>query len=66
MPKRMNVVELRDDLLDVYTDFRAGKIGSNEAKQASNVSGKILSSAKLQIEYNKMVQSKKRIEFLDA
>jgi hypothetical protein len=60
-----NVVELRNDLLSVYTDLRSGKLGTDEAKQAANVSGKILSTAKVQLEYNKMVQSKERIPFLE-
>ncbi len=35
-------------------------------KQAANVAGKILSSVKTQIEYNKMVQSKERIPFMEV
>ena len=62
----MNVKDLRDDLVKVYQDLRAGKLGTNEAKQAANVSGKILSTAKAQMEYNKMVQSKSRIKFLEV
>jgi hypothetical protein len=66
MKKVNNVVELREDLLTVYQDLRAGKLGTNEVKQAANVAGKILSSASLQLEYNKMVQSKEKIPFLEA
>jgi len=61
-----NIVELREDLLKVYTDLRAGDVGLNEAKQAANVAGKIMSTAKVQMEYNKMIQSKKRIAFLEV
>lgn len=61
----MKVTDLRNDLLKVYEGLRNGEVGLNEAKQASNVAGKILSSAKVQIEYNKLVQSKSKIEFLE-
>ncbi len=61
-----NVVELREDLMKVYTELRSGDLGTNEAKQAANVAGKIISTAKIQMEYNKMVQSKDRIPFLEV
>lgn len=62
----MNVVGLREDLIKVYENLRSGNLGTNEAKQAANVAGKILSTAKAQMEYNKMVQSKKKIKFLES
>ncbi len=61
-----NVVELRDDLLKVYTQMRSGKLGIDEAKQAANVAGKIMSTAKAQMEYKKMIQSKERIPFMEV
>ena len=62
----MNVKDLREDLVKVYQDLRAGKLGTTEAKQSANVAGKILSTAKAQMEYNKMVQSKERIKFMEC
>lgn len=62
----MNVLTLRNDLITVYEDLRSGKIGNDEAKQAANVAGKIMSTCKSQLEYNKMVQSKRKISFLDV
>ena len=64
--KTKNVVELRNELLNVFDELRSGDLGTSEAKQAANVAGKIISSAKIQMEYNKMVQSKSRIPFLDV
>ena len=61
-----NVLDLRNDLLTVYDGLKTGKLGINEVKQSANVAGKILATAKVQMEYNKMVQSKKRIKFLDC
>lgn len=64
--KTKNIVELRNDLMEVYDCLREGKLGIAEAKQAANVAGKIISTAKVQIEYNKMIQSKNRIPFLET
>jgi len=61
-----NIVELRDDLLKVYGELRDGTLGLDEAKQAANVAGKIMSSANVQMSYNKMIQSKTRIPFLEV
>lgn len=61
-----NVKQLRDDLLATYEKLRDGEIGLNEAKQLSNVAGKILSSAKVQLEYNKHTSSKAQIKFLQV
>lgn len=60
----MNITELRNDLIQVYGDLRSRKIGISEAKESANVSGKIISSAKVQLEYNKYCGSKNEIEFL--
>lgn len=62
----MNVLELRNDLICLYQDLRAGKIGMDEAKHSANVSGKIMSTAAKQMEYNKMIQAKRKIAFLDV
>jgi len=64
--KQMNVKELRDDLIKTYQQLRNGSIGLNEAKQLSNVAGKIMGTAKTQLEYNKYAQSKEKIEFLTS
>lgn len=64
--KTKNVVQLRDALLETFDGLRAGTIGNSEAKQVANVAGKVLSSAKNEMEYNKMVQSKSKIAFFES
>ena len=64
--KITNVVELRNDLLDVYDQIRNGKIGIREAKENANVAGKIISTAKLQLEYNAYMKTSSKIDFLDV
>lgn len=61
----MNVVDLRNDLINVYEKLRKGEIGVDEAKQAANVSGKIMSTAKSQMEYHKMIGRKDDIRFMN-
>lgn len=64
--KITNVVELRDSLLDVYNKIQDGKIGLREAKEHANIAGKILSSAKLQLEYNAYMKTQSVIAFLNV
>lgn len=66
MTKITNIVELRDDLLTVYTSLKEGVIGLREAKERTNTAGKILNSAKLELEYNVYTKSGNRISFLEA
>lgn len=61
-----NITDLRNDLLDVYACLRDGSIGLREAKERSNAAGKILSSAKLQLEYNAYTKSDAKIPFLES
>ena len=61
-----NVKDLRDDLMKAYKQLRDGSIGLNEAKALSNVAGKIMATAKTQLEYNKYAQSKAPITFLTS
>ena len=66
MSKVTNVVELRESLLEVYDKLRDGEMGIREAKEQANVAGKIIQSAKLQVEYNAYMKSQSTIAFLDV
>ena len=62
----MNVVDLREDLISVYERLKNGQIGISEAKEQANVAGKIMSTAKAQMEYNKLTgNNKTKIQFLE-
>jgi hypothetical protein len=61
-----NVKELRDDLRELYKELRQKKIGLREAKELNNTAGKIMNSAKLQMEYNNFTKSGQKIEFLTS
>ena len=62
----MNVTDLRNQLVDTFERLKAKEIGVNEAKELANVSGKIVSSAKTQLEYNKYCGTKGKIRFLEG
>lgn len=62
----MNVTELREELVNVFNKLKNKEIGLQEAKELSNVSGKIVSTAKAQLEYNKYSGSKSKIKFLEG
>ena len=63
--KIVNIQDLRDSLLEVYDKIRTGKIGIREAKENANVAGKIISTAKLQLEYNAYMKTQSKISFLE-
>jgi len=60
-----NIRTLREDLILAYEQFRAKEIGIEEIKNLANMSGKIISNAKAQLEYNKYAGSKKKIDFFE-
>lgn len=46
-----NVNELRAALSSLYADLRAKKIEPNEAKELTNIAGKMITSAAVQVKY---------------
>ena len=60
----MNATELRVDLADVYIKLRSGKMQAKDAAELSNVAGKMIASAKVQLEYAKERKEKPQIAFL--
>lgn len=64
--KKINtIVDLRDDLLDVYESLRIGAITLKDAKERANLAGKLTATAKLQLDYNSFMKSQKKISFLE-
>ncbi len=61
-----NNTTLRHDLQDCYNQLREGKIGLREAKEYANLAGKMISSAKAQLDYNTVVGKPDReIDFFE-
>jgi hypothetical protein len=49
-----NVSALRNELSAVYKDLRGGEVDAKVAKELANLAGKMISSAKIQIDYHTM------------
>lgn len=64
MKATKNILELRNALLNQLDAQIAGTIPVKTAKEFSNTCGKILQSAKLELEYNIHRGETKKIEFL--
>ena len=64
--KITDISGLRNDLLQVYQSLRDGKIGLREAKERANCAGKVIQSAKLQLEYHAYTKSDAKIPFLES
>lgn len=61
-----NMVQLRDSLLETYNQLKDGEIGTKEAKESSNLAGKIVSTVKAQMEYYVMTKADGRIGFMEC
>lgn len=65
--KISNVNDLRNNLSDVFEALRAGNIAHKEAKEISNLAGKMINSAKVQLDYHGLRKDEDfRIDFLHS
>jgi len=60
-----NVNELRNALSVTFADLKAGKLKPNEASGFANIAGKMIQSAKVQVDYYAQRKIKKPIKFLE-
>jgi hypothetical protein len=59
-----NVNELRAQLADVFENLKIGAIKPNDAAELANLAGKMISSAKVQVEYYALRKESPNISFL--
>jgi hypothetical protein len=59
-----NIEDLRKSLSENYEAMKAGKMELKEGKELSNCAGKIISSVKLELEYQMMMGIKQEIAFM--
>ena len=57
--------QLRDELAVVFDQLQSGAIKPKEAGELANVAGKMINSAKVQLEYHALRKSTPNIPFLD-
>ena len=61
----MNISELRNELAKSIQELRAGSLEVKVATEITNAAGKMINSAKVEIEYNKQLKKDKVIPFLE-
>jgi hypothetical protein len=61
-----NINELREELSMVFEGLKNGSIKPGEAAEMSNVAGKMINSAKVQIEYYALRKEQPTINFLKS
>jgi len=59
-----NVHELRDQLAEVFTSLKNGAIEHKDAAELANLAGKMINSAKVQVEYYALRKEAPNIDFL--
>jgi len=65
-PSLNNINDLRADVIKIYQELRTNQIGLREAKVLFHGAGKIMNTAKLQLEYNTYIKSGTHIPFLEV
>lgn len=61
-----NIKDLRDSLIENYSDMKAKRLDVATGKELTNTAGKIIKSCLVELEYNKIMGQKKPIEFLEV
>ena len=59
-----NVVELREKLAVIFDELREGTITTKTAAEMANLAGKMINSAKVQLEYHALRKDEPSIKFL--
>jgi hypothetical protein len=64
MAKAKNMTELRDQMLDVFEDSKKNLIRPADLKEKANLLGKVIQSAKVQLEQSVYLKDNKGVDFL--
>ncbi len=58
------IKKLREELLSVFDRLKNGEIDLKEAAEMNNTAGKIINTARVELEYSKLRGEKPKIDFL--
>lgn len=61
-----NVTELRDELSKVFSELKKGTIPHTDAAELANIAGKMISSARTQLDYYALRGETPDIDFLKS
>ena len=60
-----NVSELRSSLSKVYAELQSGDVNHHQARELAKIAGKMINSAKVQLDYQHLRGEIPQISFLD-
>lgn len=60
-----NANKLREELSDVFNKLKSGEISRNDAAELANIAGKMINSARVQVEYFAIRKEIPDIKFLE-
>lgn len=60
-----NVKEMHEELTRLYSQLASGEMDVKRGAEMINCAGKMINAAKVQVEYRKLQQSEKKIDFLE-
>jgi hypothetical protein len=58
--------DVRDQLSIIFNELREGEIKPNEADSLANIAGKMIASAKVQLDYYALTKTRPEIYFLEG
>jgi hypothetical protein len=58
--------DVRDQLSIIFNELREGEIKPNEADSLANIAGKMIASAKVQLDYYALAKTRPEIYFLEG
>ena len=61
-----NCDELRKELAQTFAQLKAGEIKPSEAAELANLAGKMIGSAKVQVDYYALRKESPRIEWIES
>ena len=64
MAKAKNMTEFRNELLDIWEDAKKGLIRPADLKEKANMAGKVIATAKVQLEQKVFQKDQTGVEFL--
>ena len=61
-----NIGDLRDDLLKMYEALKKDEVSTQKASEINNTAGKVMNTAKLELQYAALRKEQPNIPFLET
>ncbi len=65
MKRCKTIIELRENLAEVFDDLSSGKTDTKVASELNNCAGKIIKTIAVQLEYYKLRKDDSKIKFME-